>query len=311
MPENPHAGAARFAGVIAATLTPLDAEGVEVDVAAVEKLTVWLLERGVDGLFCGGTTGEGLLLTHDQWMRLTRATVEAADGRGFVIAHCGALSTEAAVARARSAHTLGADAIAVLAPPFYPLDDEAVSRHFVTVAQASELPFFVYQIPSHSGHDVPATTVARLRTRIDTLSGVKDSSTSLDQLRAYLTLDGLTVLVGGDERMLAGLRFGAAGVVSGIASVFPEMVLDVAHAQRAGSNEQAERAQARLTRARELLAQGPPLAAMKLAARERGLGVRESLRGPLRALDTDERDLLLAALNAERFLEPTTQRSHA
>jgi dihydrodipicolinate synthase/N-acetylneuraminate lyase len=311
MPEDPHVGASRFAGVIAATLTPLDAEGVEVDVAAVEELTAWLLERGVAGLFCGGTTGEGLLLTHDQWMRLTRATVEAADGRGVVIAHCGALSTEAAVARARAAHALGADAIAVLAPPFYPLDEEALSRHFVTVAQASELPFFVYQIPSHSGHDVPAATVARLRERIDTLAGVKDSSTSLDQLRAYLTLDGLTVLVGGDERMLAGLRFGAAGVVSGIASVFPEMVLDVARAQRAGGNEQAQRAQARLTRARHLLAQGPPLAALKLAARERGLGVRESLRAPLRALDTDERDLLVAALNAEQFLEPTTQRSQA
>src|SRR5919205_554977 len=116
-------------GALAAALTPLKDAGEALDEAAVPPYVDFLATGGVDGLLALGTTGEGFLLPVEQRMRAGQLFVEAADGRLQVGVHCGAQSTWDTVQLAAHASDVGADAVAVLAPPYFTLDDAAILAH--------------------------------------------------------------------------------------------------------------------------------------------------------------------------------------
>ena len=127
---------------LAAALTPLTAGGSSLDEAAVEPYLAFLAAGGVDGILLTGTTGEGMLLSVAERQRLLELV---APGPLEVIAHCGAQSTAATVELAAHAAKTGASAVAVIAPPYFPLDEQELLAHFAAAARACDTtPFYVY-----------------------------------------------------------------------------------------------------------------------------------------------------------------------
>jgi dihydrodipicolinate synthase/N-acetylneuraminate lyase len=231
-----------------------------------------------------GTTGEGILLTPDERRRAAELFL-AARPEGFTVAvHCGAQTTRATAELAAHAADAGADAVAVIAPPYFALDGRGLLLHFEAAARACEpLPFYVYEFAARSGYAVPLEVLAELRDRVPNLAGLKVSDKPWESFEPYL-IEGLDVFVGPEALIARGLARGAAGAVSGLATVFPEPVARAVH-ERVGSVDELERL-------RDGLERFPFHAAAKHALRRRGVRIEPFVRAPLRRLtEAEERQL--------------------
>src|SRR5215213_3050202 len=164
-------------GAIAAAVTPLRDEGRAVDEDPVAPYVDFLAAGGVDGILPLGTTGEGILLTIDERRRVAERFVAAADGRLQVAVHAGAQTTADTAALAAHAAEAGADAVAVIGPPYYPLDDAALLAHFTAAARACEpLPFYLYEFKGRAGYSIPPAVIECLRETASNLRGLKVSN---------------------------------------------------------------------------------------------------------------------------------------
>jgi len=269
-------------GAVAAALTPLRAGGSELDEDAVAPYVDYLAGHGLDGILALGTTGEGVLLGVEERRRLTERFLEAARGRLQVAVHCGAQSTADTVALAEHAAQHGADAVAVIGPPYFPLDEDELLAHFEAAARAcAPLPFYAYEFAARSGYAIPLPVLARLRERAPNLTGLKVSDSPWEKVAPYL-IEGLDVFVGAEALIAQGLAAGAAGAVSGLAGSFPDAVVPLV---RDPSPERAER----VGSLRASLQRLPFHAASKTALGLRDVPFRPDVRPPLRGLRDDER----------------------
>jgi dihydrodipicolinate synthase/N-acetylneuraminate lyase len=264
-------------GVLAAALTPLRDGGDVVDEGAFSAYADFLAAGGLDGILALGTTGEGILLTVEERRRVARLFLEAARGRLQVAVHCGAQTTADTVRLAEDAAEAGADAVAVIGPPYYAFDEDALVRHFVAAAAAcAPLPFYLYEFRARTGYSLPLTVIERIREAAPNLAGLKVSNQPFQEVEPYL-LEGLDVFVGAETLVLHGLERGAAGAVSGLAAVFPEQVVRLVR-ERAGD----------VGETRAALERFPFQAAAKHVLGRRGVPVRGDVRAPLRPLRDDE-----------------------
>jgi dihydrodipicolinate synthase/N-acetylneuraminate lyase len=272
----------KLQGAIAAAVTPLRDGGHRLDEDGVEPLVRFLAGGGLDGALVAGTTGEGVLLRLAERMRLTELFVDARPGGFAVAVHAGAQTTGDTVALSAHALDHGADAVAVIAPPYFPLDPEELFHHFLGAASACDpLPFYVYEFAGRSGYRIPLEVVHRLRDAAPNLAGLKVSDTPFEAVEPYL-IPGLDVFIGSEPLALEGMRRGAVGSVSGLATAWPQVVADLVH-RKDGL------AHARVAELREGLAGLPFHAALKHVLGVRGVVLHEDVRAPLRALTEDER----------------------
>ena len=269
-------------GALAAAVTPLAGGGEVLDEDAFDPLVAFLASAGLDGLLALGTTGEGILLTAAERKRAAELVL-AARSDGFAVAvHCGAQTTRETIELAAHAADLGADAVAVIGPPYYALDERALVEHFAAAAEACEpVPFYVYEFAARSGYAVPLAVLAELRERVSNFVGMKVSDKPWERFEPYL-LEDLDVFVGPESLIARGLAGGAAGVVSGLATAFPA---EVAAAVRGVPGPDLEAL-------RDGLERFPFHAAAKRVLGRRGVPIREDVRGPLRGLTEDEREAL-------------------
>ncbi len=278
-------------GAIAAPVTPLADDGAGLDESAFGPLVRFLAEGGVDGLLTCGTTGEGILLSMDERRRATELFLGSRPDGFLVAAHAGAQTTADTVVLAAHARDAGADAVAVIAPPYFPLDEHELFEHLRAAAEAAApLPFYPYGFAGRSGYPLPVGVVERLRDTAPNLAGLKISDTPWEAVTPYL-LEGLDLFVGSEPLVLRGLERGAAGAVSGLATAFPEIVAELVH-------ERSSRAGEHVTRLRRLLGPLPFHAALKVILEARGVPVGPAVRAPLRPLMPDERDIALGAARA-------------
>lgn len=266
-------------GALAAALTPLRDAGEALDEAGVGPYVDFLAAGGVDGLLALGTTGEGFLLPVEQRRRAAQLFVEAAAGRLQVAVHCGAQSTWDTVELAAHAADIGADAVAVMAPPYFPLDDHELLAHLAAAARAAApTPFYVYEFAARSGYAVPIAVLEQLRESAPNFRGLKVSDTPWERFAPYL-LEGLDVFVGPEALIPQGLAAGAAGAVSALASAFPGLVS--AAVRNPGGAD--------LGPVRSALERFPLQAAAKIVVAGRGVPMEPDVRRPLRTLTDEER----------------------
>lgn len=276
-------------GALAAALTPLRDDGASLDEDAFGPYVDFLAKGGLDGVLALGTTGEGILLSVDERRRATELFVAAAAGRLQVAAHCGAQSTADTIALVEHAAAAGVDAVAVIGPPYFRLDDEALYEHFRLAAAACvPTPFYLYEFEATSGYPIPIGVVERLREAAPNLAGLKVSDSPFEKVRPYL-IEGLDVFIGAEALLAAGLEAGAAGAVSGLAAAFPREVADVV---REPTSEGAKK----LGELRAGIERFPRHAALKAVVGSKGVPLREDVRAPLRPLAEVERAELLAWL---------------
>jgi 4-hydroxy-tetrahydrodipicolinate synthase len=273
-------------GALAAALTPLRGGGAHLDEDAFAPYAGFLLAGGVGGILAGGTTGEGISLDPEERLR----SIELFAAAGLtVIAHCGAQTTATTVHLAGSAGEAGASAVAVIAPPYYRLDDEAMLAHFTAAARAADpLPFYVYEFAAASGYAVPRAVVLELRERLPNLVGLKVSDAPWEAFSPYL-IEGLDIFVGPEALIGQGMAAGAVGAVSALASAFPERVA-AAVADPTGPEATG------MAELRAAVEAYPRHAALKRVVASKGVPIREDVRAPLRGLTDDERRSLDAWL---------------
>jgi dihydrodipicolinate synthase/N-acetylneuraminate lyase len=265
-------------GAFAAALTPSSED-------AYAPYVEFLVAGGLDGILALGTTGEGMLFSVPERKRVAELYVEAARGRLQVAVNAGAQTTTDTVALASHAAEAGADAVAVIAPPYFPLDDESVLAHMTAAAAAcAPTPFYVYEFAKASGYAVSHWVLQRLRDQAPNLVGMKVSDTPYEKFEPYLR-EGLDVFVGPEAFIGRGMKAGAVGAVSALASAFPE---HVARAVREQSDE--------LAALRDAIERFPRHAALKLVAARRGVPMPPDVRLPLRRLSEMEGRELFDAL---------------
>lgn len=268
-------------GALAASVTPLRDAGGELDEDVFGPLVDFFAAAGLDGLLALGTAGEGILLSQEERRRAADLFLQAADRRLQVAVQCGAQTTAGTVALAAHAAEVGADAVVVIGPPYFPLDEQAQYAHFLAAATAcAPVPFYVYEFASTTGYAVAPAVLERLRDDAPNLAGLKVSDTPWDRFARYL-LPGLDVFVGPEALIQEGLTAGAVGAVSALASAFPAEVAAVVR------NPTPEGA-ARLGELRAFVERFPRQAALKHLLGRRGVPIREDVRAPLRGLTADE-----------------------
>jgi dihydrodipicolinate synthase/N-acetylneuraminate lyase len=279
--------------LIVAAVTPLREGGSRVDEAAIAPYADFLASHGADGVFACGTTGEGILLSLAERGAVARAFRSAL--RGTLIVHAGAQTTADTVRLAADAAELGADAVAVIPPPYFPLDEDALVAHFVDAARAcAPLPFYCYAFTARSGYPLPVAVIRRIAEEVDNLAGLKVSESPFERAEPYLGL-GLPVLIGSEPLLPTALQRGALGTVSGMAAAFPDLL-------RAALDD-PEAAGARLSGLRAILEGGGQfIGAVKEVLGLRGVAIAPDVRPPLRPLTEAETETLRAEVT--RILEP-------
>jgi dihydrodipicolinate synthase/N-acetylneuraminate lyase len=264
-------------GALAAAVTPLRDGGAALDEDAFAVYCRFL--GRLDGVLALGTTGEGLLLSVEERKRVVELFI---GGDLDVIAHCGAQTTAATVELAEHAASAGAAGVAVIGPPYFRLDGDALLAHFAAAARAcAPLPFYVYEFEAASGYPVPLEVLSRLREVAPNLAGLKVSDAPWERFAPYL-VEGLDVFVGPEALIGQGIGAGAVGAVSALASAFPERV---AAAVREPRGQEA----AGMGELRAAIERFPRHAALKRVLARRGVPIREDVRPPLRGLRDDER----------------------
>ena len=272
-------------GALAASITPLRTLGAEPDDEAFGPLCDFYVEAGLDGVLALGTAGEGILLSVDERRRVADLFLQAADNRLQIAVHCGAQTTRDTVALAVHAAEVGADAVVVIGPPYFKLDEHAQYAHFFAAATAcAPLPFYVYEFAATTGYAIAPAVLERLRDDASNVVGLKVSDSPFDAFEKYL-LPGFDIFVGPEALIADGMARGAVGAVSALASALPAEVAAVVR-------DPTDAGAARLGKLRAFVERFPRQAALKRLLALQGMPVREDVRAPLRQLTAAERDEL-------------------
>ena len=215
-----------FHGAIVAIVTPF--RNGKVDGAALKRLVEFQIASGTDGIVPCGTTGESPTLTYEEHEAVIDLVVAAAAGRVPVIAGTGSNNTKEAIVLTRYAKKAGADGALVITPYYNKPTQEGLYRHFRAVAEAAEIPIILYNVPSRTGVNMTAETVARL-SGVPNIVGVKEASGNLNQVCDILRLVPKTfcVLSGDDGLFFPMLALGAKGVISVASNVAPRAMADL------------------------------------------------------------------------------------
>ena len=230
-----------FSGSIPALVTPFDDDGAFAE-QAFRDLIEWQIAQGSSALVACGTTGEAATLPKDEHFHVVRVCVDQARGRVPVIAGAGSNDTRVAVENLAASRAAGADA-ALMVPPYYnrPSQD-GIARHFAVLAETTQLPIILYNVPGRTVTDIQPATVARIVSAAPKVFlGIKDATGQLQRVsehRAALGADWCQ-LSGNDDLSLAFNSMGGQGCISVTANVAPRLCADFQTACAAGNYLQA------------------------------------------------------------------------
>jgi 4-hydroxy-tetrahydrodipicolinate synthase len=221
--------------VLAAITTPFGPDG-GLDLDAFEAHVRWLEEQGLDGLFVAGTTGEGVLLEHDEVEALA-ARAAAAAGSLRVIAQVGRPSTRATAALARRALAAGAHGVAAYVPWFYPVTPDQVRAHFLALLEAADgAPAFMYNIPPRTVNDLSPELAGELARA--GFAGMKDSTADFPRHEAYLAatreVGTFELYTGTEPHLVDAVRAGGTGSINGLSNCRPELFTALREALESG-----------------------------------------------------------------------------
>jgi 4-hydroxy-tetrahydrodipicolinate synthase len=261
-----------FQGSLVALITPMRADG-SVDEKAFGDLVEWQIGEGTEGLIPVGTTGESPTLTHEEHKRVVEMCVAAARKRVPVIAGAGSNSTAEAIDFARHAKKAGADATLVVTPYYNKPTQEGMYLHFMAIAEAVDIPMFLYNIPGRSVIDMTPETMGRLAKHRN-IVGVKDSTSNLARPLHTKRACGedFIQLSGEDHLALAFNAAGGVGCISVTANVAPRLCAEMHKAWREGRLGEAMGIQDRLVPLHDALFAETSPAPVKYAASLLGKG---------------------------------------
>ena len=224
-----------FKGSFTALATPFKDD--RVDEVSFERLIEFQIENGITGIVPAGSTGESATLDHQEHRQVIELAVQSAKGRCKVIAGTGSNSTAEAIELTRHAKAAGADASLQVAPSYNKPTQAGLTAHFRAIAEATQFPLIIYNVPGRCSVDVSNETIAKLRRDLPNwIVGVKDAAGNVDrvsQLRQIVDRE-FTILSGDDSLTLPMLAVGAQGVISVASNIVPREVTDLVQAALQG-----------------------------------------------------------------------------
>jgi 4-hydroxy-tetrahydrodipicolinate synthase len=230
----------RFGRLITAMVTPFTPE-LDLDLPRAAQLADHLLANGSEGLVVCGTTGESPTVFYDQKLELFRAVIDAVGDRAPVIANVGDNCTADSVEFARKAASLGVDGIMCVVPYYNKPPQEGMYRHFRAIAEAVDVPVFLYNIPGRCVVNMTADTTLRLAHDVENIVGVKEASGDLAQIARIVegAPAGFEVMSGDDEMTLPMMGVGCTGVISVASHVAGPQMRELVEAHAAGEHTRA------------------------------------------------------------------------
>jgi 4-hydroxy-tetrahydrodipicolinate synthase len=294
-----------FSGTFTALVTPF--RNGEVDVEALEGMVELQIQHGVSGLVPCGTTGETPAMSEAEDRVVVETVVRVAAGRVPVIAGTGSNSTDMAIKYTRMAQEVGADGSLQVAPYYNKPTQEGLFRHFAAIAESTELPLVLYNIPGRTGVTISAETMGRLA-EIPTIVGVKDSTLSMNMISDVIDLCGeeFDVLSGDDPMTLPLIALGGRGVISVASNVAPGAVSDMVRALLEGDFERGRELHYELLPLfRALFVETNPIP-VKTAASLLGL-CSDEMRLPLVPMGGENLRVLQETLDRSAHLLPTPE----
>jgi 4-hydroxy-tetrahydrodipicolinate synthase len=286
----------RLKGSGTALVTPFTKDG-GVDEAALRKLVDWQIAEGIHFLVPCGSTGEAVTMTPAEHRRVVEITVEQAKGRVPVVAGAGSNDTAKAVAFSKEMKAAGATHLLHVSPMYNKPPQRGIIAHFERIADATDLPIIVYNVPGRTGSNIEAKTTLALA-RVANIVAVKEASGNMAQVLDILRdrPDHFSVLSGDDEMTLGMLAAGADGVISVVSNATPKKMAQLSDAGLRGDMATAKRLHFELLpwmRAAFIESNPIPVkAAMAMLGR-----MENRLRLPLVPLDDKHVDTVRAALN--------------
>ena len=290
-----------------ALVTPFDEKG-RIDFGALERLVDWQITQGIDFLVPGGTTGESATLSGSERKAVTAAVVHAADGRVPVIAGAGGNHTAKAVFWARDAAAAGASGILSVSPMYNKPTAEGLFRHFSAIAEATELPVVLYNVPGRTGSDLDVDTILRL-IEIPRVVALKEASPNFAKIARLMTAlpEDFVVFSGEDSTALALTALGGRGVISVASNEIPGEMSVLTAASLAGDWDEARSLQRRWLPLMEMnfweSSPGPVKCALALMKK-----CGETLRLPLAPVRDDTRRRIQSMLSGYKLLPRKTAR---
>jgi len=212
----------------------------KIDEKAFKKLIDFHIDNGTDGLVPCGCTGEAATLNIAEQKRLMKLSVEICDNRIPVIAGTGSNNTAEAIELTTFAKKAGCDGALVITPYYNKPTPEGQYRHYKAIAEISEIPIMLYNVPSRTGISLSPQTVARL-SEIKNIVAIKEAAGSVQQVVDILSLCDITVLSGDDALTLPFMSVGAKGVVSVVANIIPGKIHDLVQTFLDGKIEESRK----------------------------------------------------------------------
>lgn len=284
-----------FRGSITALITPFR-DGA-VDESAFSRFVDWQISEGTKGLVPVGTTGESPTVSHAEHERVIEICVETANKRVPVIAGAGSNSTEEAIGFAKFAQKVGADAILSVSPYYNKPNQDGLFAHFSAIADATDLPMFLYNIPGRSIVDINIDTMVRLRKACPNIVGVKDATADMARMslqRHYMD-DDFIHLSGEDISALGYNAHGGHGCISVTSNIAPALCNEMQEASLAGDFAKALAVQDKLAPLHTALFKDPNPVPVKYVAARLGL-CEADVRLPLAPISDSTKAAVDAAL---------------
>ena len=284
-----------LSGSLVAIVTPMAADGA-LDLPGLKALIDWHVAEGTDGIVIVGTTGESPTVDVAEHGRLIEAAVEFAAKRVPVIAGTGGNATREAIELNNHAKKAGADYSLSVVPYYNKPTQEGLYRHFKAIAEATDLPLLLYNVPGRTVADMSNDTVLRLA-QVKNIVGIKDATSNIERATDLMARmpKGFMVFSGNDDAALAYAQLGASGVISVTANVAPRLMREMIAAARSGDSKKAIEINNRLLPLHmHLFCEANPIP-VKWALHRMGR-IAAGIRLPLTPLASQYHDTVAAAL---------------
>lgn len=229
-----------FGRLLTAMVTPMKQDG-GINYDAMADFADWLIDNGSDGLVVCGTTGESPTISAEEKLELFRTVVKRVKGRVPVIAGTGSNNTAGTIELTKAAEATGVDGFLVVGPYYNKPPQEGFYQHFKAIADATELPVIIYNVPGRTSSNILPKTVVRLAQDCKNIVAIKEAAGNVSQVAELYSIlpEDFTIYSGDDLLILPFMSVGATGLISVVSNTGGQLLQDLMQAFEAGKIKEA------------------------------------------------------------------------
>jgi len=282
-----------FKGVITPMVTILD-ENKAIDFEGTTRVVEYLIQGGVDGLLILGSIGEFFAMKRLEKEAYVKHVIEVVGGRVPVLVGTGGTQVDDIISFSKFSVAAGADAVLIVSPYYFMLDDESLYRYYAQIASEITTPIMLYNFPDRTGHDLSPNLIRRLALDFEHIVGVKDTVDNISHTRGIIQAvkpvrADFCIFTGFDEYFIPNLMAGGDGLIGGISNFYPSLFKTLYAAYQQCDMQTVLTCQAKISGLMQVYAQTRPfVSAIKMAVKLAGLDIVPEVKAPGAIANTEE-----------------------